>query len=138
MPVARVVIGKRGAEYGLFVSPPSVNALTASAASLTLSLGYQITQMTMLGSAKANTSVVFNYDAPPHVVLTVGPLLFGSTTYYGPYFMRPYPSPVGWIPVGAVTASLKTAGTSGYATVTRTSMRPTYDTKYAIFRRTFD
>jgi len=138
MSIPRIVIGRRGTEYGVFVSPPSVNAMTASAASLTLSLGYQITQMVIVGSALANKSVVFNYDAPPHVLLTAGPITQSGMKYYGQYFLRPYPSPVGFIPVGATTAPLAQAGTSGYATVTRTSMRTTYNTKYIVFRRTFD
>jgi hypothetical protein len=69
----RVVIGRRGnGNYGIFISPPGVDAFTASDDQLTLNVSDRIPQLLQLGVLYSTGSVYMGLGVRPHV------LLFGS------------------------------------------------------------
>jgi hypothetical protein len=73
MPICRFVIGNRGGEQGVFISPPGVDAETAPAAQLTLSLTTKVSQLLMKGVALAPWPKIVatpSFNVPPIILLT--------------------------------------------------------------------
>lgn len=67
---ARVVIGKRGGDYGIWASPPGVDALTAADSQLTLAMSGAADQMILRGVAAPPSLVALGLNQRPFVLLT--------------------------------------------------------------------
>lgn len=66
----RVVIGRRAnGEYGIFCSPPGVDAFTAPDAQLNLSASDRVTQMLQIGVLGSSNSVFLGLSVRPVVLL---------------------------------------------------------------------
>jgi hypothetical protein len=67
----RVVIGTRGnGDRGIFVSPPGIDAFTASDSALLLSVSNKISQLLLLGQVSSNQTVALGLGKNPIVILT--------------------------------------------------------------------
>lgn len=66
----RVVLGRRAnGDYGLFVSPPGVDAYTAPDDQLNLSASNRVAQLLQIGAVGGSTSVFLGLSVRPIVVL---------------------------------------------------------------------
>lgn len=93
----RIVIGKRNnGDFGIFVSPPGVDASTASDASLVMNVSSKISQLLMLGRITSSQTVTLGLHRRPYVFITSQwdfSGVIGHTTGPGP--LRPSPPPFG-------------------------------------------
>jgi hypothetical protein len=111
----RVVLGKRGSAYGLWVSPAGVDAMSAADSLLRFHMNTALEQLAMIGYATAGQVVALNFGVQPHV------LLLG--TYNGVAVHRPFPNAALFL------------GANGSVTVTPTTATFGYETGFAVLKR---
>ena len=91
----RVVIGKRNAgDLGIYVSPASVDAFTASDLSLVLNISSKLNQLLKLGYITFSQYVPLGFGANPYVLITGLPTMSGVPGY-GTLTGPARPSPLG-------------------------------------------
>jgi hypothetical protein len=67
----RVVLGKRGTEYGIWVTPPGFNAQTALDSVMVMQMSTSIDQTIIIGAVSSTQLVPLGLNARPMVLLTV-------------------------------------------------------------------
>ena len=143
MSVRRAVFGTRPDHLsGMFISRPSVDALTASDDDLILSITQFTEQLILLGSTSSippgGTIVPFGYANAPFVLLTATGLTIDIATGGGAdvstfttvsgMFIRPYP------PMGSPAKSVQGYVTSASMLITCPGQQ-TSVASYAVFRK---
>lgn len=89
----RIVVGRRNnGDFGLFVSPPGVDAFTAADSALKLSINSKVSQLILMGSVASTQSVILGLSQQP-IVLVTGYNDFSSVLgSYSAGPMRPSPA----------------------------------------------
>ncbi len=107
--VKRVIIGKRGTDYGLFISPPGVDADTASPDQLLVNLTLAVSQIVMIGIAPVGSNVVpLGFTRSPYVLLNTFQVL-NNVSYSFAGRVRPSPFDV---EASGATATINSNGLS--------------------------
>lgn len=124
----RVVAGIRAnGDTGLFVSPPGVDAYTASDASLVLSIGSKVSQLVLLGSVFSSQTISIGLGQQPIVLVTT----YNSINLTGPGPRSGVIRPSPWAS-GQVSASV-TINSGGLSMTVSTSVQTTY----AVYAKAF-
>jgi hypothetical protein len=111
---ARVVLGKRNNEFGLWASPPGVDALTASPSQLILQMTNLVDQIILVGAVGSSQVVPLGLSDRPLVLL----ISKGTHPTFGTYAARP--SPLGTdvnntsVAVNAASMSINTSRIVSY------------------------
>lgn len=126
MTTPRLVVGTRAnGDTGVFMSPPSVNAMTAADALLLLNISTKVSQLILLGSVASSQLISLGLSSQPIVFLTQYALnnivgVNGTSTFpVGP--MRPSPVNPGdagasvTINSGGASMTISTSGATTYA-----------------------
>lgn len=124
----RIVLGPRGnGDVGLFVSPPGVDAFTASDASLLLNVTSKVSQLILLGRITSSQTIALGLGRSPLVFITSQfdfSGVIGHTAGPGPF--RPSPPPFG-------TRSTATINGNGLSM----TLSIAYPTTYQVYSQAF-
>jgi hypothetical protein len=96
----RIVTRRSSGELGIFISPPGVDAFTATNAQMTLNVSSKISQLIMLGFTSGPQTIALGLSRAPFVFVTSESTVAGVIGYNG--LNGPIrPSPPGWLGGGA-------------------------------------
>ena len=118
----RVVLGKRGSEYGIWATPPGFNALTALDAVMIMQMSTSVDQTIMIGAVSSTQTVPLGLNARPIVFLTVK----GTHPTLGNVSMNP-----------GLAGFNNTSGSRADIEAASMLITCTYLTSYIVMRRAF-
>lgn len=145
MSIERAIIGKRSAANpvkGIFISPPGIDAKTASDDQLILNISDKINQLISMGFVTTTTTVPLGLSRSPFVFLTSRYDMssdFGYGALTGPIRPSPYATEravysggtTTWYPIApSVTATINGNGAS-------MTLNATLRTDYIVYRNAF-
>lgn len=130
----RVIIGKRGnGDVGLFVSPPGVDAFTASDSSLVLGISSKFSQLILLGHASSSQTVSLGLGAQPVVLLTT----YGTTAVSGGGESSPLPGVAGPTRPSPVNPGMSPSSVTINSGGASMSLNLAAPATYAVYSRAF-